>query len=810
MTRKVTLIALLIPAVAVAVVAQDARRAGVTLQAAMAAEFIEADVPKAITLYERAVAEAGENRPLTAQSLLALGLALEKGGRLADARAAYGRILQAYSERPEAVEARERLVTTQDALPSRVIDEAFAGNSMSIQHMELSPDGTAAAYGRVAGNSQRMTSSIVMRDLSSGIEQVIAEGLDGRVAGLRFSPDGQRVAATLQARNPEYHETLAVARVSAAGAPIIVPTLSSAASVLARPYHAFWPAWSPDSRMVPYLVGRDTDSDVELRVLDVVSGLSKSLGRHSQPDRPEGALPLMPDFQWSPNSERLARRVVVESGPDELHVVSIESGEALRMNLPVGFDRLHLAGWTERDEIVLHRSRVDAPLMTHVALLSPNSGQLKDVCAGAVPDRPRRVFYGESGGGDACLGLSTDGSRLLRWDSETSQLFVRDVATESDRKLTLGSGEEHMGFLSPDGQGVVFVSNRDGRWGLYAARVDTTPTATPTRLTELEGLPTLLVLAWKGEGFAVTIRYSTTNLWRVDVNPLTGRTTGPPYRLTQDSIGNIGPSISPDGRHVAYLSMRRAQWSLAIMNADGSNERALPTPMMAAAPAWLTAGEMFVTLFPNPGQSLRQFVTLDPATGEVGLVSARGLESEPTEDIQLLPATNEVAYLTPPSASGQELRVRSLADGGERVLATFLEPGWLVRDVLVSPNGESVALSVQASPGPGAQQQTEVRLLDVGSGAQRVLADRGVAVGAWSPDGRFLLHGGAQPFVLEIATGERWLLTEDANLSVWAQGNASWSADGSFIVIAAPLNEFDSRQWMRLKPGTLSAGPSRR
>src|SRR5256885_6088283 len=43
-------------------------------------------------------------------------------------------------------------------------------------------------------------------------------------------------------------------------------------------------------------------------------------------------------------------------------------------------------------------------------------------------------------------------------------------------------------------------------------------------------------------------------------------------QLTQDSV-SLAPAISPDGRTIAYVSLRNKNYDVWLMNRDGSNQR---------------------------------------------------------------------------------------------------------------------------------------------------------------------------------------------------------------------------------------------
>ena len=68
--------------------------------------------------------------------------------------------------------------------------------------------------------------------------------------------------------------------------------------------------------------------------------------------------------------------------------------------------------------------------------------------------------------------------------------------------------------------------------------------------------------------------------------------------LTQNSgvALNFQPRISPDGKTIAFITDRRGQYNLWVMNADGSNPRAIFTDLNATAlePAWTPDGNFIV------------------------------------------------------------------------------------------------------------------------------------------------------------------------------------------------------------------------
>src|SRR5437016_12088420 len=59
-------------------------------------------------------------------------------------------------------------------------------------------------------------------------------------------------------------------------------------------------------------------------------------------------------------------------------------------------------------------------------------------------------------------------------------------------------------------------------------------------------------------------------------------------QLTQDSV-SLAPAISPDGRTIAYVSLRNKNYDIWLMNRDGSNQR-----QFTRSPQWRESEPRFL------------------------------------------------------------------------------------------------------------------------------------------------------------------------------------------------------------------------
>ncbi len=272
--------------------------------------------------------------------------------------------------------------------------------------------------------------------------------------------------------------------------------------------------------------------------------------------------------------------------------------------------------------------------------------------------------------------------------------------------------------------------------------------------------------------------------------------------LTQSSgvALNFQPRISPDGRTIAFISDRRGQYNLWVMNADGSNPRAVFTDLNATAfePAWTPDGRFIIvrkaTRGAPGGQGAPPAAGLwmyhkDGGTG-VSLVTGGtgGSNAAPawptiTGDgkhmyymVRMNVETNE------PLAGSLQLR-RFTFDGGEQVDITAGETSTAAAGRFssggaaapeVSPDGRWLAFARQIPDGLLSFKghrfgpRTALWLRDLKTGAERLLMDPIEPMAAsgsktlgvlpryrWAPDGKsILITQGGKLRRVDVATRE--------------------------------------------------------
>jgi Tol biopolymer transport system component len=273
-----------------------------------------------------------------------------------------------------------------------------------------------------------------------------------------------------------------------------------------------------------------------------------------------------------------------------------------------------------------------------------------------------------------------------------SNLWIVNVDTGRQRKLDVGDAMQ--AAWSPHGRRIAFASRQQLLGASGAAtdegwmKIRTVPAGGGPAVLATTGKATDWSPVWAPDGahlYFVSDRGGSMNLWRVAIDEDTGRPRGEPEPIITPAPFLAHPSVSADGRRIAYAAVSQTQ-NIQRLSIDPA------TASPKGEPGWVTTGSR---LWANP----------DPTPdGEWVVFYSR---DQPEGDL----------YVCRPDGTG--LRQLTSDDATDRV------PRW-------SPDGEWVAFFSERG---GKLQIWKIRGAD-GSGLQQMTESGSIA--AWAPDSRRL------------------------------------------------------------------------
>lgn len=132
-------------------------------------------------------------------------------------------------------------------------------------------------------------------------------------------------------------------------------------------------------------------------------------------------------------------------------------------------------------------------------------------------------------------------------------------------RLTDSAGFDGAPVFSPDGEKIVFMSNRDGNFEIYSMNVNGTA---QTRLTNDAGVDQSPAFSPDGRKIAFESDRLGENF---EIYTMNADGTSVARRLTVDSAADSRPVFSPDGQKIAFRSTRdNLNGEIYTMTADGS------------------------------------------------------------------------------------------------------------------------------------------------------------------------------------------------------------------------------------------------
>ena len=504
--------------------------------------------------------------------------------------------------------------------------------------------------------------------------------------------------------------------------------------------------WSPDGRFIAYSSNRGGKFDIWLQQ---VSGgdpvqITKGPGHNWQPD-------------WSPDGKFIAYRS--ENGGGGLFVIPALGGEGLERRIaPFGY----YPRWSPDSSLILFQT---TPLAVanrfYIANLSGSPPQ--EVLQGLFPDSVVSVS----------AAWHPDGKRITAWGWDTAPAPIptfwtapivggRAIRTEIPVELMRQVGElgprrewwttDFKFSWAPSGKAIYFERTSRAARNIWRMSVDpeTLRAGAIERLTTGPGLDTELSLSADGKKLAFTDESRRIRAWLFPFDATRGRVSGSGHAVTSPGTDAWLPSLSRDGKRLAFSGDRGR--NMELRETSLSDGREVP----------IVADDFSSRYFPqwSPDGAYLAYTREEPSgEGQLMMWSSQSRTEEP---LTRSSKTNGDAYDW--SGDGKWLLI------SQENSATGHWDVWLL-PVASRPNAEGAAQKVTSSSAYSLFQCH------------------------FSPDGRWIIfqavrnQSSAQEITLYVmaATGGPWIRITDGKH--W-DDKPRWSPDGKTIYFVSGRGGF--------------------
>lgn len=450
-----------------------------------------------------------------------------------------------------------------------------------------SPDGSRIAFASDRGEPGKSSYNIWTLELSSGrLEQVTSNAYENRLP--TWSPDGRQIAysstrdgisgiwATQTSDHSERELRRSTGRIDA-------------------------PSWSPDGRLA-YVVQEGAESRLEIDGAPV-SG-SENVFPFRASWRPGDGFYYVSDGKIRRRSNRTDRVSTVE------FVANLQVARPAYVHTRRDFDSTK-----PRRALGIVRPSI-SPDGSRIAFAALGDLYVVPTTGGAPVNLTRDRFL------DTDPAWSPDGGRLVYSSDKGGglpQLWIRDLATGQDRRLTTLDTQPIEAVWSPDGTRIAFI-DANGQWGVAGLAVVDVETGQITRLSPTLGQPGRPTWSGDGKQVAVSLSLPFSGSFREGTNQIyvaqadgqgTPKWQIPIPNLSIDTRGGGGPVWSPDGTKMAaiYEGVLRV-WPVSPDGSPLGPPRSITTEI-AHSPSW--AGDSRTILY----QSNDRLKRVDIETGVV-------------------------------------------------------------------------------------------------------------------------------------------------------------------------------------------------
>lgn len=353
------------------------------------------------------------------------------------------------------------------------------------------------------------------------------------------------------------------------------------------------PAFSPDGNRIAFVWAGENNDNSDIYIRDVSAS---SLFRLTT-DAAEDLSPI-----WSPDGKRLAF-LRAAANVTEVYVSPAEGGVhgSVTSLFPTRIEAVgrHL-DWSPDAKYLVAADKKTAEEPFGIVLIETGTGHKIQVTS------PPQGMVGDTGPVFSPDGKSIAFIRTI--SSGVDDIFVAPIAGEGEpRRITADRRYIISLTWAPDGQSILFSTNRLGAYTLWRAGLDGGAIERVPGITENVSDP---VFSHDGRKLAFAQFYVDTNIWKLDLR------SGETRQFIASTQYDSSPQYSPDGKRVAFRSSRSGDSQIWIADAAAPSLARQLTRMKGSlngAPRWSPDGKQIASDFRPDG--LPDVYVIDVATG---------------------------------------------------------------------------------------------------------------------------------------------------------------------------------------------------
>ncbi len=324
-------------------------------------------------------------------------------------------------------------------------------------------------------------------------------------------------------------------------------------------------------------------------------------------------------------------------------------------------------------------------------------------------------------------------------------VFIYDLATEQESVLVQNTATDALAGWTPDGSGIVFISNRSGAYDLYLLGVKNGRSLENLQLLRKNfGANVGICLTRDGRLFR-TENTGTKDAYIVPVDEQTGKLTGVQSRVDPNYSNTGYPEWSDDGKLLFYEVQKGPplELSLFIHSEETGQTREItlkPKIQYWYSPILSPDGSRFAVVGSDGIQTFGIF-GVNPESGEVNQIIKIPLVGMIVDPSQKWSSDGKAIYYmfrSPEKFQESIIRRKDLTTGEEK----DVYHGFNIRWMRISPDGNRFAYFRNDT----INKSHVVGIMDIHSGKDLELwrvpeteAPGGISGGAWSPDGSYIL-----------------------------------------------------------------------